>query len=250
MARAFITGSADGLGLELGRRLDAAGHQVVLHGRNDSGAARRPARRCRTPSARVSGDLASVAADPRAGRAGERARPVRRRRPQRRALVPASAARADRGRARARVRGQRAGAVPADRADRPPGAADLPHLRPAPQRRAASSTTWPGSAARWSGMQAYADSKLLDVVLAFAVARLLAGRALKRGRARAGSPPGWAAPARPGTLAEGDRHPVLAGHRRRDPHRPAVLQPPRGPGPSGGLGPRASRTSFSESASG
>ena len=35
MARIFITGSADGLGLGLGRRLLADGHDVVLHARNE-----------------------------------------------------------------------------------------------------------------------------------------------------------------------------------------------------------------------
>src|SRR5689334_20886298 len=60
MARAFITGSADGLGLELARRLQAAGHEVVLHGRDQQRA--RDARAA-LPHAlgAVSGDLASVA---------------------------------------------------------------------------------------------------------------------------------------------------------------------------------------------
>jgi NAD(P)-dependent dehydrogenase (short-subunit alcohol dehydrogenase family) len=39
MARVFITGSADGLGLELGRQLQAGGHEVVLHGRSPERAA-------------------------------------------------------------------------------------------------------------------------------------------------------------------------------------------------------------------
>lgn len=36
MARVFITGSADGLGLAVGQRLIDQGHQVVLHARNPS----------------------------------------------------------------------------------------------------------------------------------------------------------------------------------------------------------------------
>jgi NAD(P)-dependent dehydrogenase (short-subunit alcohol dehydrogenase family) len=36
LARVFVTGSADGLGLALGRRLVAAGHEVVLHGRDEA----------------------------------------------------------------------------------------------------------------------------------------------------------------------------------------------------------------------
>ena len=36
MARIFITGSSDGLGLMAARLLIEQGHEVVLHGRNDS----------------------------------------------------------------------------------------------------------------------------------------------------------------------------------------------------------------------
>jgi len=39
MARVFITGSSDGLGLMAGRLLADQGHQVVLHGRNEGRAA-------------------------------------------------------------------------------------------------------------------------------------------------------------------------------------------------------------------
>jgi NAD(P)-dependent dehydrogenase (short-subunit alcohol dehydrogenase family) len=35
MARVFVTGSADGLGLMAGRLLIEKGHRVVLHARND-----------------------------------------------------------------------------------------------------------------------------------------------------------------------------------------------------------------------
>ncbi len=57
--RAFITGSADGLGRELGRRLAASGHEVVLHGRDERRAGEAKAA---VPQAAValSGDLASV----------------------------------------------------------------------------------------------------------------------------------------------------------------------------------------------
>jgi NAD(P)-dependent dehydrogenase (short-subunit alcohol dehydrogenase family) len=59
MARVLITGSADGLGLELGRELDAGGHQVVLHGRSPERAAEAQAS---VPGAvgALAGDLASV----------------------------------------------------------------------------------------------------------------------------------------------------------------------------------------------
>ena len=60
MARVFITGSADGLGLMEARMLAAQGHQVVLHGRS-----RQRAKEALTkvPGAvtAVAGDLASIA---------------------------------------------------------------------------------------------------------------------------------------------------------------------------------------------
>jgi NAD(P)-dependent dehydrogenase (short-subunit alcohol dehydrogenase family) len=61
MARVFITGSADGLGLMAGQLLADQGHQVVLHARNDARAA--DARKA-APKAEavVVGDLATIAA--------------------------------------------------------------------------------------------------------------------------------------------------------------------------------------------
>lgn len=60
MARVFITGSSDGLGLMAAKLLIAQGHNVVLHGRNDE--------RCRdalaaAPGAKeaVVGDFATIA---------------------------------------------------------------------------------------------------------------------------------------------------------------------------------------------
>src|ERR1700704_2972231 len=59
MAKAFITGSADGLGLELGRRLTAAGHEGALHGRDERRAADAHAADPGALAA-LAGDLASV----------------------------------------------------------------------------------------------------------------------------------------------------------------------------------------------
>ncbi len=60
MARIFITGSADGLGLMEARMLVAQGHEVVLHGRSrqraDEALSRVPG-----ASTAVAGDLASIA---------------------------------------------------------------------------------------------------------------------------------------------------------------------------------------------
>ena len=60
MARVFVTGSADGLGLMAGRSLLETGHEVVLHARNPG---RAEDTRKRLPGAKavVVGDLASLA---------------------------------------------------------------------------------------------------------------------------------------------------------------------------------------------
>src|SRR5271169_5731661 len=61
MARIFISGSADGLGLMVGRFLAEQGHQAVLHARSDARAADA---RMAAPKAEavVVGDLATIAA--------------------------------------------------------------------------------------------------------------------------------------------------------------------------------------------
>ena len=61
MARVFITGSSDGLGLMVGQLLADQGHKVVLHARNDARAADA---KTALPKAEavVVGDLASIAA--------------------------------------------------------------------------------------------------------------------------------------------------------------------------------------------
>ena len=60
MARVFITGSSDGLGLMAARLLIEQGHEVVLHGRND---ARRvdALRAASKAKGAVSGDLSTIA---------------------------------------------------------------------------------------------------------------------------------------------------------------------------------------------
>lgn len=60
MARIFVSGSSDGLGLMAGRLLAGQGHRVVLHGRNPARAA---AARAAVPEAAavVEGDLETVA---------------------------------------------------------------------------------------------------------------------------------------------------------------------------------------------
>ena len=61
MARVFITGSSDGLGLMVGQVLADEGHRVVLHARNDARAAEAK-KALPKAEAVVVGDLASIAA--------------------------------------------------------------------------------------------------------------------------------------------------------------------------------------------
>jgi NAD(P)-dependent dehydrogenase (short-subunit alcohol dehydrogenase family) len=61
MARVFITGSSDGLGLMAGRLLADEGHEVVLHGRNETRAADAK-KAVPKAEAAVVGDLAAIAA--------------------------------------------------------------------------------------------------------------------------------------------------------------------------------------------
>src|SRR5512143_2015475 len=60
MARVFVTGSADGLGLAAARSLLENGHEVVLHARNPT-RAENARRRLAAAKAVVVGDLASLA---------------------------------------------------------------------------------------------------------------------------------------------------------------------------------------------
>lgn len=170
MARIFITGSADGLGQLAARSLVAAGHDVVLHGRNRDRA--QYAMRA-VPGARTAleGDLASIEATGALARQANEAGPFQ-------AVIHNAGV-------------YRPGARRQDTVD---GLDDVfainalaPYLLTAlierPQRLIyltsglhesgdpdVSDLQW--RRRRWSGAQAYANSKLFDVVLAFAVARL------------------------------------------------------------------------------
>jgi NAD(P)-dependent dehydrogenase (short-subunit alcohol dehydrogenase family) len=189
--RIFITGSSDGIGLETARQLATAGHQVVLHAR-DTARAGDAVRALPTAAAVVTGDLASLEGT--------------------RALAAAATAEGpfDSIVHNAGV----GGGVPAasltedgiERIFQVNTVAPylLTALMPAPGRLVYL-TSGLESAGRvdfddlqyvsrpWDGMQAYSDSKLYDVVLAFAVARLwlaasedpdalASGRYLKRGK--------------------------------------------------------------------
>ena len=60
MARVFITGSSDGLGLMAAKLLIEQGHEVVLHGRNE-GRSRDALRAAAGAQGAVCGDLSTIA---------------------------------------------------------------------------------------------------------------------------------------------------------------------------------------------
>jgi NAD(P)-dependent dehydrogenase (short-subunit alcohol dehydrogenase family) len=60
VARVFITGSSDGLGLMAARVLIEQGHEVVVHGRND-GRSRDALEAAAGARAAVTGDLSTIA---------------------------------------------------------------------------------------------------------------------------------------------------------------------------------------------
>ena len=218
MSRVLITGSTDGLGLMAGRLLAGQGHAVTLHARNDSRAADA---RAALPEAEgvVVGDLTSSRACV-GGRAGQRIgrfdAVI-----HNAASATGSAEGRDRRRAVARLRDQRAGAVSADRAMRRPdrlvylssgmhhgGNPDLSDLQWRPRR--------------WSGSQAYSDSKLFDAILAVAVARRWPTCCRTRSTP-AGCPPGWAAPGAPATCPGGrSPRPGSPSRTTRPPGAPAA----------------------------
>jgi NAD(P)-dependent dehydrogenase (short-subunit alcohol dehydrogenase family) len=169
MARIFVTGSSEGLGLMAARLLAGEGHQVTLHARNDARAA--DARRS-LPAAEavVVGDLSSIAETRRL--AGS---------------INAS------GKYDAVIHNAGVGYREPHRIETVDGLEHVfainvlaPYLLTAlitpPNRLVylSSGMHTGGNASfddpqwnthRWNGAQAYADSKLFDVVLAFAVAR-------------------------------------------------------------------------------
>jgi NAD(P)-dependent dehydrogenase (short-subunit alcohol dehydrogenase family) len=170
MARVFITGSADGLGQMAAELLVAAGHRVVLHARNQQ---RADAARSRTPGAEaaVIGDLSSI--EETRGIADQVNRLGR---------FDAVIHNAGIG-YRENRRGSTVDGLPHVFAVNALAPYILTALIERPARLVyLSSGMHHGVHANlddlewkkrsWSGSSAYAESKLLDVILAFAVARM------------------------------------------------------------------------------
>jgi NAD(P)-dependent dehydrogenase (short-subunit alcohol dehydrogenase family) len=199
MARVFITGSADGLGRLAAQRLVEAGHEVVLHARSEA-RAREALRAVPGAGAVLVGDLSSIAETRALARQANAAGPLD-------AVI------------------HNAGIYLQPRRETPDGVEQVfavnvlaPYVLTAlvPARRLVYVTSgmhrggdpdlgdlaW--RSRRWSASQAYSDSKLLLVALAFAAARRWPAV-----RANAVDP-GWVptkmgGPAAPDDLDEGAR---------------------------------------------
>jgi NAD(P)-dependent dehydrogenase (short-subunit alcohol dehydrogenase family) len=195
MSRIFITGSSDGLGLMAARLLDGQGHRVTLHARNDARAA--DIRRA-LPQAEavVVGDLSSIAQTRQVAEAvntlGRHDAVIHNagvgyREPPTRTIDGLAHVFAVNVLAPYLLT---ALITPPDR---------LVYLSSGLHRGGDPALDDPQWAARrWNGSQAYSDSKLFDVVLAFAVARRWA-------RVRSNAlEPGWVATKMGGAGAPGD----------------------------------------------
>jgi NAD(P)-dependent dehydrogenase (short-subunit alcohol dehydrogenase family) len=168
MSSIFVTGSSDGIGLETARQLARSGHRVVLHARDDTRAKDAIAAVPQASGVAI-GDLSALAGIQRTAESAS-------------ALGPYDAV----------IHNAGVGSAPA-RHPTPDGHERiftvnvlapylLTALMPLPQRLVYLSSglesvgrvnlddlLW--ERRQWDGMQAYSDSKLYDVLLAFAVAR-------------------------------------------------------------------------------
>jgi NAD(P)-dependent dehydrogenase (short-subunit alcohol dehydrogenase family) len=169
MAKIFITGSSDGLGLMAGRRLAEQGHKVVLHARN---AARVEATRAALPQADavLVGDLSTLAAmrDVAAQASGQG--------PFDAVIHNVGMGYREGGRVETEDGLSKLWAVnvlaPYVLTALMPRPARLVYLSSAMHTGGNPSLDDPQWSSRpWNGSQAYSDTKLHDLLLAFAVAR-------------------------------------------------------------------------------
>jgi NAD(P)-dependent dehydrogenase (short-subunit alcohol dehydrogenase family) len=197
VARVFITGSSDGLGLMAARLLIEQNHEVVLHGRND-GRSRDALKAASGARGAVTGDLSTIAG---ARTVADQVNKLGR--------FDAVIHNAGVGYREGRV--EREHGVPSVFAVNVLAPYILTALIEKPARLVyVSSGTHHGVRPRmddllwtkrsWSGFSAYAESKLCDVLLAFAVARRwkdVKSNALE---------PGWVATKMGGSSAPDDLH--------------------------------------------
>jgi NAD(P)-dependent dehydrogenase (short-subunit alcohol dehydrogenase family) len=169
MSRVFITGSSDGLGLMAAQLLIDQGHEVVLHGRN---ADRTREARSKAPKAAdtVTGDLATIAGATQLARQANRLGPFD-------AVIhnagigyrEARREEADAGIQKVFAVNVLAPYILTALLSKPHRLVYLSSGMHHGVRPQMDDLQW--LRRRWNGAEAYAESKLCDVILAFAVAR-------------------------------------------------------------------------------
>src|SRR3989454_5526440 len=168
MSKVLVTGSSDGLGLMAAKRLIAAGHEVVLHARNE-GRARDATAAAPKAHGVVVGDLASIAETRALAEQANRLGPFD--------AVIHNAGVGDRERRIETVDGLEhifainvlAPYLLTALIDQPRRLVYLSSGMHQGGNPDFDDLQW--KRRRWSGMQAYSDPKLFDAALAFAIAR-------------------------------------------------------------------------------